>query len=101
MGKLLFWLVAIAVIWAVITLIRVSQRKQERAQADAEAGRRSGAAGGRAEAGGRARTGGSAPERIVACAHCGVYLPFSDAVRGRGNDSGDYCCVEHRDAARR
>ena len=98
MGKLLFWVVAIAVIWSVLTLIRISQRKQERAQADAEARRRAGAPGG--GAGGRG-TGGRAPERIVACAHCGVYLPYSDAVRGRGSDSGDYCCVEHRDAARR
>ena len=102
MGKLLFWVVAIVVIWSVLTLIRISQRKQERAQADAEAGRRSGAPGSGGGAGGKTRgTGGRVPERIVACAHCGVYLPYSDAVRGRSSDSGHYCCVEHRDAVRR
>ena len=93
----LFWVVAIALLWFVITLIRVSQRKQERAHDDADARRRAGSTG----AGGRSRAGGRLPERMVACAHCGVYLPFTDAIRGPGRDGGIYCCVEHRDAARR
>ncbi len=32
-------------------------------------------------------------EALVACAHCGVLLPKSDAVEGEG---GFYCCDEHR-----
>ena len=33
-------------------------------------------------------------ERMVACAHCGVYLPLSESV----GDQGDtvFCCEEHR-----
>ncbi|MBE0625659.1 MAG: hypothetical protein IH606_12695 [Burkholderiales bacterium] len=35
----------------------------------------------------------AAPEQMVNCAHCGVYLPQSEAIR-----EGDrfYCCNEHR-----
>lgn len=34
-----------------------------------------------------------APERMVNCAHCGLYLPQSEAL-----EEGDrfYCCAEHR-----
>lgn len=77
MGKLLFWVVVIAVGWGAWSLIRVSQRKSEQAQR---------------------KEGKREPERIVACAHCGVHLPASEAVRGNGDS---YCCVEHRDAGRR
>jgi uncharacterized protein len=35
----------------------------------------------------------AAPEQMVSCGHCGVYLPQSEAVR-----EGDryFCCNEHR-----
>lgn len=33
------------------------------------------------------------PERMVACAHCGVHLPESEAVAGDGRH---FCCDEHR-----
>lgn len=33
------------------------------------------------------------PERMLACAHCGVHIPESEGVR---DDSGFYCCPEHR-----
>ncbi len=75
MGKLLFWVVVFALGWFVWSLIRVSQRKQERSRADA-----------------------AEPVRIVACKHCGVFLPARDALPG---PDGPYCCAEHRDAARR
>ncbi|GIK11293.1 MAG: hypothetical protein BroJett001_33590 [Chloroflexota bacterium] len=43
------------------------------------------------------RTGDSsrpkASERMVACAHCGVHLPESEALEGNG---GRFCCEEHR-----
>ena len=32
------------------------------------------------------------PEQMVACAHCGVYLPRADAVQEAG---GYYCSAEH------
>lgn len=92
MGKVLFWVVVLGAGWLVWSLIRVSQRKQERAQVEADEaapGR-----GGPAKGKGKNKKGA---EEIVACAHCGVYLPASTAVQGKG---GPYCCVEHRDAAR-
>jgi uncharacterized protein len=35
----------------------------------------------------------TAPEQMVNCAHCGLYLPQSEAIR-----EGDkfFCCKEHR-----
>lgn len=33
------------------------------------------------------------PERMLACDHCGVHIPESEGVR---DDSGFYCCTEHR-----
>ena len=82
MGKLLFWVVVIALVWAGFSLLRVSQRRaeqrevQRRLERDAEL----------------------RPQRIIACAHCGLHLPWSDAVHGRGPDDRSYCCIEHRDA---
>ncbi|MEA5097233.1 MAG: PP0621 family protein [Burkholderiaceae bacterium] len=32
-------------------------------------------------------------ELMVRCAHCGVYVPVSEAVKDRG---AEYCCEEHR-----
>jgi uncharacterized protein len=91
MGKLLFWLVVIALAWLAWTLVRVSHRKQERAQSP----------GGASGADGRAAGKGDRPaalEQMVACDRCGVFLPVSDSVPG---PRGRYCCVEHRDAGRR
>ncbi len=49
----------------------------------------------------KANTRASAPrdgraEAMVACAHCGVHLPRSDALTARGLH---YCSAAHRDAA--
>lgn len=33
-------------------------------------------------------------ERMVACAHCGVYLPLSESVGDQGDSV--FCCEEHR-----
>ena len=38
-----------------------------------------------------------APERMVACAHCGVHLPESEAI---ADDGRHYCCAAHRQDAR-
>jgi uncharacterized protein len=37
--------------------------------------------------------GPRSPERMVACASCGVHLPESDAIESSGRH---YCCEEHR-----
>lgn len=36
---------------------------------------------------------GDEPEKMVACAECGVHVPESEGVR---DESGFYCCAEHR-----
>lgn len=33
------------------------------------------------------------PDRMLACAHCGLHLPAAEAVTGR---QGAYCSAEHR-----
>ena len=34
-----------------------------------------------------------APERMVSCEHCGLYLPQGEAV---GEGGRYFCCAEHR-----
>ena len=94
MGKLLSWVVLIAMVWLVFHLIAISQRRRERSRSDS-------AAGGAASAGGGAagdRTGRTIEgEPIVPCAHCGLFVPTSDAVR---DGERLYCSIAHRDADR-
>ncbi len=40
-----------------------------------------------------------APQAMVRCAHCGLHLPASDAVRG--TDDTPYCSAAHRQVAER
>ncbi len=37
-----------------------------------------------------------APEQMLVCAHCGVYLPAGEAIVAEGRS---YCCESHRKAA--
>jgi uncharacterized protein len=42
------------------------------------------------------RTSGKSPAQVqdmVSCAHCGLHLPGSEAIKGK---LADYCCQEHR-----
>lgn len=78
MGKILFWAVVLATGWGVWSFMRLSQRRREQTGA---------------------HRSGSEPERIVACTHCGVHLPASEALPGAGDTW--YCCAEHRNAGRR
>ncbi|MBH9552379.1 hypothetical protein I7X43_05885 [Inhella sp. 4Y17] len=39
-------------------------------------------------------TRASSPEAMSRCAECGVHLPESQALPGRG---GVFCCAEHRE----
>jgi uncharacterized protein len=44
------------------------------------------------------RAGSAAPARsgkMVPCAHCGMFIPETDAIHRRGRH---YCSEEHRDA---
>lgn len=43
----------------------------------------------------KARTA-TTPTAMVACHHCGLHLPQSDAIAGR---QGSYCSAAHRQAA--
>ena len=48
---------------------------------------------GRANATGKSPASPESPQDMVACTHCRVHVPRSDAVVGA---SGLYCCAEHR-----
>lgn len=82
MGKVLTWVLIAAVVWLVWQIVTVSRRRGERAAREAEA------------LDAKAR----GPERIERCAHCGVYLPASQARR---DGERWYCSAEHLAAARR
>ena len=45
-----------------------------------------------------ARPAVPAPQKMVACAQCGVHLPANDALPGRG---GVFCGADHRAAFER
>jgi uncharacterized protein len=81
MGKLAFWVVLIALAWLAYRLFVISQRRSEAAAR-------------------RAADAAGAPQRdemMVRCAHCGVFLPSSDALI-----EGDraWCDRAHREAGR-
>ncbi|MFA7666153.1 MAG: PP0621 family protein [Burkholderiaceae bacterium] len=76
MGKLLFWVVLLAIGWAGWSLFQLSQRKNEQSRRSAS---------------------NPQPQRIVACVHCGVHLPVSEALKQRGDW---YCSREHLEAGR-
>ena len=97
MGKLLSWIFLIALVYAAMRLVVLFKRKS------------SALARQRAERSGTAQPGGIPPapggrqgvassedgERMIACAHCGVYAPASDMLAARGRF---YCSPAHRDA---
>jgi uncharacterized protein len=39
----------------------------------------------------------AAPEQMVTCSHCGLYLPQNEAIAEGGEF---FCCAEHRRRAR-
>ena len=83
MGKLLLWVVLIALAWLGWSLFRVSQRKAAARQRQAPPTRR------------EPDADSPAPETMTRCARCGVYLPAGEALR---SDAQDYCSPAHRDA---
>jgi len=45
---------------------------------------------------------GAAPQDMVACAHCGLHLPRSEALAdGPGGSAPFYCSAAHRQSGRR
>ncbi len=85
MGKLLSWVLLIAVVYAVMRLVVVLQRKAQRAAANRPSDAASSVPAADAGAG----------ERMLPCSHCGVHAPASEMIPARGRH---YCCPEHRDA---
>lgn len=71
MGKIVFWIALIALIWGGARFITLLQRKNEAAARERANVRR---------------------ELVISCAHCGVYVPSSEAVK-RGDRI--YCSEEH------
>lgn len=57
--------------WLRRSLLEMQRRRRARHERDAEA----------------------APERMLACAHCGLHVPESDGVQAEGRF---FCCDEHR-----
>ncbi|MEO0317901.1 MAG: hypothetical protein RL404_1578 [Pseudomonadota bacterium] len=78
-------------IWAVILYFawRWYLASKETASSDDD-GRAAGPTSGAASA----AAGEGAVEKMVACAHCGIHLPLSEALTGA--DHRHYCCEEHR-----
>lgn len=85
MGKLLSWVLLIAVGYLVFKLLVVVKRKSEASAARQE--RRPGEGAPASE-----RAPG---EAMVQCARCGVHLPQSEAL---DRDGRHYCSADHRDA---
>lgn len=95
MGKLLFWLVLVALAMLAMKLVAISQRRREAARDEA------GVPGAQAtpprSSGKAQRAGEAGGEMMVQCEHCGVFLPASDAFVDGGHH---YCDPAHRDAHR-
>ncbi|HLS57852.1 MAG TPA: PP0621 family protein [Zeimonas sp.] len=89
MGKLLSWVALVALAYLAFRLAAISQRKRDAAER-ARSARDAGVAAG----GPTRRVGG---EMMVQCAHCGVFLPASDAFV---DGDRSYCDRAHRDADR-
>ena len=75
MGKLLFWVVVVGVIWIAIKFAQASARRVSGSARDAPT-----------------PEGG---EPMVRCAHCGVHVPHSESVTV---GALHYCSDAHRDA---
>lgn len=90
MGKLLFWIAVVGVVWIAIKFAQASARRVERSAREARDRAEGDGAGTRA-----GRSDAPRGELMVKCAHCGVHLPQSDAVSA---GALHYCSGAHRDA---
>ena len=94
MGKLLIWIAVAAAAWFAWKFYQTSQRRIQQSRQDA--------APDAAPDGAREHQpdpAQRAPERMIACAHCGVHLPASEAS---ADEAGrHYCSRAHLEAAKR
>lgn len=95
MNRIVFWLAIVGFAFLVWRGMQLAQRKQRRWRDQrADESQRSSDATGQDQR-------NSTPEQLAAgeamlkCAHCGIYLPASEAIERRGLT---YCSTEHRDA---
>ncbi len=80
MGKILFWVVVIV---GVLFITRLLAHHAAKRQANADAPKKA-----KPESLGK-------PEEMVRCAHCGVHLPRSDALK---QDEQFWCSTDHAKA---
>lgn len=78
MSKLLFWIVVILI--ALIAVRLATRHAAAKARPPAEPASR------------RRKTRSEAAQTMVQCAHCGIHLPTSEAVRRQGHN---YCGLPH------
>jgi uncharacterized protein len=88
MGKFTFWLVLAGVVWLGWALWRSHQKRQDAAQARHQSQARAA----------QAPNPGVAPEPMVRCAHCHLYLPAREALADRAHH---FCSAAHREAGPR
>jgi uncharacterized protein len=95
MNRIVFWLAIVGFGFLLWRGIQLAQRKQSRWRDQRAEGSRPAAKDG------DDRPPDSPPEQLargeamLKCAHCGIYLPASEALERRGLS---YCSTEHRDA---
>jgi uncharacterized protein len=85
MGKIVFWLLVGLAAYGAWRLFTVSQRRQERSRAT-DASKQSGA-------------DQPLAEPMVACEHCGLRVPRSEAFRSHRSAALHYCSDAHRQDA--
>ena len=96
MGKFTVWIVLAGLAWLGWTLWRLGRRRAESSESRPPSASGSARPG---DSGADQPAGEPAPEPILRCAHCGLYLPSRDAVTGaRG---AHYCSTAHRDLVER
>lgn len=88
MGKVVSWIVLIALVVIGLKFVAIVKRKLSAAQRERESEGQSGRSG---EPRSRAPVG----ELMRPCDRCGVHAPASEMLSARGRF---YCCPEHRDA---
>lgn len=94
MNRIVFWLAIVGFGFLLWRAVQLAQRKQQRRrdQREAESQRRGNAAEQSSASGSPEQLGAGEP--MLKCAHCGIYLPASEALERRGLS---YCSPEHRD----
>ena len=87
--KYLIWAVVVYFAWRWYLV-----SKQKAAAPDADAPFTAGASPDPTAAASAAVTSDGAAEKMIACAHCSIHLPLSEALIGA--DHRHYCSAEHR-----